>query len=89
MAKTDRVEFRTDANRKTRYEVAAAATSESFTTFAVKALDERADQILGPGPIDVLPAEQFDALLTSLDLPPTPVPELAKAAARQRRSRLI
>lgn len=50
---------------------------------------ERADQILGPGPVTLLPADQFDALLAALDQPPRVIPELARIATRVRRSRTV
>lgn len=89
MAKSERIEIRTELERKTRLEAAAAVAEESVSQFVLDAAIEKADQILGPGPVDLWPAHQFDALLAALDEPARTLPKLAQVHARERRSRRV
>jgi len=73
--------------QKQRLEAAAEVGNESISQFVLGAATREADRILGEGQVQVLPAEQFDALLAALDEPATEMPNLAEAARKKRRYR--
>jgi uncharacterized protein (DUF1778 family) len=80
-----RIEARTDAETEERIIRAAALTSTSVSTFVVSAAAQRADEILAQAQqVTVMPAEQFDALMASLDVADE-APVLVAAAVRARR----
>ena len=66
--KEARLDFRLDADTKDRIEQAAKLTHESTSTFVVHAAAARADRILARADVTMMPAEQFDELLASLDV---------------------
>jgi len=66
--KEARLDLRLDAETKDRIEQAARLTRESTSAFVVHAAAERADLLLARADITVMPAEQFDELLASLDV---------------------
>ena len=63
---------------------AAAASHESVSGFVMLAARAEADRVLGRTDVTLMPAEQFDAMVASLDHRDQ-APNLARAAARERR----
>lgn len=82
--KTQRIEIRADSDSQERITQAANTVHESVSTFVLNAATAAADRILARADQTLMPAEQFDALLASLD-EPDEAPALARAAARPRR----
>lgn len=80
--KTKRSEFRADEQTLDRIQRAANAVHEPASEFVRKAALARAEEVLRQELVTVMPAEQFDALMASLDAA-DPAPNLA-AAARKR-----
>lgn len=64
--------------------VEGTATHESVSGFVIRAAQAEAERVLARTDVTLMPAEQFDAMITSLD-EPDPAPNLARAAARARR----
>ncbi|MFQ6226822.1 DUF1778 domain-containing protein [Nocardia sp. NPDC002869] len=81
--KTERFELRLDEERRNQIEAAADAVQEKPSEFIRNAAYERADRILALSSRTLMPAEQFDAMMESLDTPDY-APGLAKAAAKPR-----
>lgn len=84
--KTHRIDARIDAETDARIAHAAAITHESVSSFVSRAARTEADRVLGRADVTLMPAEQFDALIGSLDTP-DPAPGLTEAAAREQRVR--
>jgi uncharacterized protein (DUF1778 family) len=84
MSKTERIELRVSAEDKDA--IAAAATMEQVTTteFVRHAVLDRTRHVQARSDRTLMPAEQFDALVASLDMVDD-APNLARAFARQRR----
>lgn len=82
--KARRMEARVDAETDERITRAAAVTHESVSGFVVRAARAEADRVLMRADVTPMPAEQFDALIASLDEADT-APTLVRAAARSRR----
>jgi uncharacterized protein (DUF1778 family) len=61
------------------------ARHESVSGFVVRAARAEADRVLARTDVTVMPAEQFDAVVASLDSP-DPAAKLVQAAARSRTS---
>lgn len=85
-AKTHRLDARIDAETDARIAQAAALLHESVSGFVTRVVRVEADRVLGRADVTLMPADQFDAMLESLDVPDA-APGLAGAAARPRRFR--
>lgn len=83
-AKTERFEIRLAEERRNQIKEAAAAIGETETEFVRNAAIERADRILALSSRTLMPAEQFDAMIRSLDIPDEAT-GLAEIVARPRR----
>jgi uncharacterized protein (DUF1778 family) len=83
-AKSERIEMRVDPERHQIIQAAAAAVHEGTSDFVRRAAMERAERILARTERTLMPAEQFDALLFSLDTADE-APTLARAFTRPRR----
>ncbi len=79
--KTKRSEFRADEQTLERIQRAANAVHEPASEFVRKAALARAEEILRQDLVTVMPAEQFDALMSSLDAADF-APRLAEAARK-------
>ena len=84
MAATARFEFRVRPEDKARIEAAAAIAHESASDFARAAALERAEVVLRRQEVTLVPADFFDALMSSLDQPPVRNRRLSWAAKRAR-----
>lgn len=83
MARTERIELRVSPADK-RSIVSAAAMEHSTTTeFVRSAVLDRARHVGARAERTLMPAEQFDALVASLDVPED-IPALTQAFARSR-----
>ena len=67
--KTQRIEVRTDPDSEARITRAAAIAHESVPSFVLRAAVAEADRILARTEVTLMPAEQFDTLIASLDQP--------------------
>jgi len=63
---------------------AAAARQQSVSTFVLAAAVRGADMVLARADVTLMPAEQFDTLMDSLEIPDQ-APRLLEAATRPRR----
>jgi uncharacterized protein (DUF1778 family) len=81
--RTKRIEMRADAESEARIARAAALQRVSVSAFVLGAAGREADRVLSKVDQTVMPAEQFDALMTSLDAPDR-APQLRKVARRKR-----
>jgi uncharacterized protein (DUF1778 family) len=81
--KTERFEIRLAEERRNQIKEAAGAVGESPTEFVRNAAIERADRILALSSRTLMSAEQFDAMIGSLDVADD-APALTKAAAKPR-----
>ncbi|MGA0878850.1 MAG: DUF1778 domain-containing protein [Ilumatobacteraceae bacterium] len=86
--KTDRIEARLSPDERALIDRAAALSGTSSSAFVVRAAVDRADEVLTSSMVTATPAEYFDRLLAALD-EPDPVPGLAEAVVRARRSTRI
>ncbi|MGW4842267.1 type II toxin-antitoxin system TacA family antitoxin [Nocardia brasiliensis] len=82
--KTERFEIRLAEDGREQIEAAAGAVGETLTEFVRNAAIQRADQVLALSSRTMMSAEQFDAMIRSLDIADD-APELAKAVSRGRR----
>jgi uncharacterized protein (DUF1778 family) len=82
--KEARLDFRLDPEVKARIERAAKLAKESISTFVVRAAAAAADRLLARAEVTVMPAEQFDELLDSLDVADK-APALAQLGKSERR----
>lgn len=82
--RTKRIEMRTDPDSEARIARAAALKQMSVSAFVLGAAGREADRVLGREDITLMPAEQFDELIASLDAPEA-APKLREVAARPRR----
>jgi uncharacterized protein (DUF1778 family) len=83
--KTERWEVRADPDSDQLVNRAAALAHVSKSAFVLNSAVEAAQRVLARETTTLMPAEQFDALLTSLD-EPDEAPTLARAARRSRRA---
>ena len=83
-AKTQRFEIRLAEEGRNQIEEAAGAVGETLTEFVRNAAIQRADHVLALSSRTLMSAEQFDAMIKSLDVADE-APELAELAARTRR----
>ncbi|MEU4831739.1 DUF1778 domain-containing protein [Streptosporangium sp. NPDC023615] len=80
--KTHRIEMRTDAATEALIVQAAEATGESTSSFVLRAARAEAGRVLARPDVTLMPAEQFDELLSSLD-EPDDAPVLRRVARRR------
>lgn len=79
--KTERVEFRTEVASLALIQRAANSVHEQTSEFVRKAALQRAEDVLRQELMTVMEPEQFDALMSSLDVADA-APRLAKAARK-------
>jgi uncharacterized protein (DUF1778 family) len=82
--KTRRIEMRTDPDSEERIVQAAGLLGQSVSGFVLAAASSAADAVLARADTTLMPAEQFDGLLRSLDVADQ-APNLRAAAAGARR----
>lgn len=82
--KTKRIEMRADPESEAKIAEAARLSQQSVSAFTLNAATTAAERIIARVDHVVMPADQFDALLSSLDVPDE-APTLARAASRKRR----
>lgn len=80
----ERFEIRLAEDGRNQIEAAAGAVGETVTDFVRNAAIQRADQVLALSSRTMMPPEQFDAMIRSLDTADE-APALTKAVARRRR----
>ncbi|MFO1511291.1 MAG: DUF1778 domain-containing protein [Steroidobacteraceae bacterium] len=81
--KIKRIEMRADAASEARIARAAALRRMSVSAFVLAAAGREADRVLRDAEQTVMPAEQFDALMASLDVADR-APRLEQAARGRR-----
>ena len=84
ITKEARLDFRLDPEIKARIERAAKLMHESISSFVVHAAADEADRVLSRSDITMMPAEQFDELMASLDAADE-APELTRLGKTERR----
>jgi uncharacterized protein (DUF1778 family) len=84
VAKTQRIEMRTDPDSEALITQAARLMHQSVSAFVLAAATAEAQRVLARVDHVVMPADQFDALISSLDTS-ADAPALARAARRERR----
>jgi len=82
--KTERIEMRADPDSGAKIAQAASIVEKSVSAFVLDAATTAADRVLARVDQVMMPADQFDALLKSLDAPDE-APTLRKVAQRERR----
>lgn len=82
--RTRRIEMRADPASEARIRRAAELFHESVSSFVLRAASTEANRVLAHADTTLMPAQQFDALIGSLDVPDA-APTLARVAARRRR----
>lgn len=83
-AKTRRIEMRADPQSETKIVEAARLSQQSVSAFILDAATMAAERVIARVDHVVMPADQFDALIDSLDVPDE-APTLTRAAGRKRR----
>jgi uncharacterized protein (DUF1778 family) len=83
-AREARLELRLDERSKEHIARAAQLSHESVSTFVLVAAERAADQVIARADHLIMPAEQFDALVASLDMHDE-APALRRLADRPRR----
>lgn len=83
-AKTQRIEMRTDQDTEARIIQAARLSDQTVSAFVVEAASVAADRVLARTHHVVMPDEQFDELMASLDSFDE-APTLARVARRKSR----
>lgn len=83
----DRMNFRLDPEIKERVARAAAITGQELTDFAVSALSEKADEVLGRHESLLLTSEDYQFFLSALDEDPETSERSRTAAERYRSGR--
>jgi uncharacterized protein (DUF1778 family) len=84
MVKSRRIEMRADPESEERITEAARARHQSVSAFVLAAAMREADKVLARTDVTLMPAEQFDALMESLEIPDG-ASHLVEAASRPRR----
>ncbi|MQY18136.1 type II toxin-antitoxin system TacA family antitoxin [Nocardia macrotermitis] len=82
--KTERFEIRLAEEGRNQIEEAAGTVGESLTEFVRNAAIQRADRVLALSSRTLMPAEQFDAMIESLDVADD-APAMTRLAERARR----
>jgi len=83
--KTERIELRADPTSAANIALAAQIQHLSVSAFVLQAASGEAARLLARAEHTVMPAEQFDSIMASLD-EPDEAPNLARAAARRRKA---
>jgi uncharacterized protein (DUF1778 family) len=86
MAKTARIEVRTDPEREALLKQAASLTNQTLTSFVLDAAEQRAKEIVAEASTTIVPSAFFDELLLALDDPPKANEAMRKAAHRAQQS---
>lgn len=81
--KTHRIEARVTEDAASIITRAAALVNASVSSFVMDAALEKAETVVTRADRTIMPAEQFDAMISALD-DPTPVPQIVRLAARPR-----
>ncbi len=81
--KAKRIEMRADADSESRIARAAALQRVSVSAFVLGAAGREAERVLSEVDQTVMPAEQFDALMASLDVADA-APQMRRVARRKR-----
>lgn len=81
---SERFEIRLSEQERQQIETAAGTVGESLTDFFRNAAVQRANRVLALASRTLMPAEQFDAMLESLDVADD-APALAAIVARPQR----
>lgn len=84
MSKTERIELRVSSGDKDAIASAAEMEHTTTTDFVRDAVLDRVQHVRARAERTLMPAEQFDALFDSLDVPDD-TPTLARAFAHKRR----
>ncbi|MFI5905932.1 DUF1778 domain-containing protein [Dactylosporangium sp. NPDC051541] len=84
--KTERIEVRADETSKSRITEAAELLGEPVSAFVVRSARAEAEKVLARAHRTIMPAEQFDLLISSLD-EPDEASALTEIANRPRRFR--
>lgn len=84
--RTKRIEMRADPVSEERIMRAAKAQQLSISAFVLSAATREADRVLGRADTTLMPAAQFDLLVTALDAPDV-AQRLKRAASGSRRYR--
>lgn len=79
--KTRRFEARLDAETDDLFAQAAALTGQSRSAFVIGAAREVAERAVARADVTLMPVEQFDAMMASLDVV-EPLPELKRVFAQ-------
>ena len=82
MAKTARIEVRTDPEREALLKQAASLTNQTLTSFVLDAAEQRAKEVVAEANTTIVPSTFFDELLLALDDPPKANEAMRKAAHR-------
>ncbi len=85
MAKTARIEVRTEPEVKRLIEAAAEIEHLPLSTFVLKTLTDASEKVTGSNSVTYVSEEQFEKLLEYLDSPYEPSEELIKLAKRPSR----
>jgi uncharacterized protein (DUF1778 family) len=83
--KTERIELRADAASARDIALAAQMLHLSVSAFILQAAAAEAGRVLARTDHTMMPAEQFDHMMASLDQPDE-APNLARAARRRRKA---
>jgi uncharacterized protein (DUF1778 family) len=83
--KSERIELRADPTSAANIALAAQLQHLSVSAFILQAAAGEAERLLARSDHTVMPAAQFDSIIASLD-EPDEAPNLARAAARRRRT---
>ena len=83
-AKSERIEVRTDPDTRERISRAAQERRTTFSAFILEAASSEADRVLARKDQTLMPEDQFDSLIASLDVADA-APQLAELARRPRR----
>ncbi|MGH9069990.1 MAG: DUF1778 domain-containing protein [Acidimicrobiales bacterium] len=81
--KTRRIEMRADPESEQRISAAAELAHQSVSSFVLGAALSEADRLLAGSEVTLMAPEQFDALLSSLEVAEA-APELARLASSPR-----
>jgi uncharacterized protein (DUF1778 family) len=85
MAKTARIEVRTDPEREALLKQAASLTNQTLTSFVLDAAEQRAKEVVAQAATTVVPSTFFDELLLALEDAPKANEAMRKAAHRAQR----
>jgi uncharacterized protein (DUF1778 family) len=85
--KTRRIEMRTDPDSEGRIVQAAGLVGQSVSMFVLSAASSAADAVLARADTTLMPAEQFDGLMRSLDVADKAANLRAAATAARRVAR--